>query len=538
MSKSVMKIRNDEISMWVKNPNNIYAANTATYSNIFSNFSDNSQDIVTSAVLNNFTTLAGKTIGYTTDAQKPFADVLAKMGSAKCSQLIYHHLESINPSTSFETTSNRIWLATLIKHQLEDLSKLSVGDQCLNSPIILNKIDLGKKIGAGSFGNIYTAHVDKRHPIALKMAISGLTKAALNNPYDPKFDAWNEINILKPYINSLIEKGICQNFPYVYQSFICRNCDFEREVKGKITIKKNPCYIVAEEIAAGDLKRWATISRSREEKYNALFQCMAGLHTLQKYFQICNNDIKSENILFKDIPIIHNSYWEYVIMGTSYYIPNTGSLFFVNDFGVSYSFDPSLPICKVLIKNNSKLVHSVKDAGHRPFIIVNGKLTPVKYNYSPLNVFTLPLKIYSKSIEYTCPSIYLPHGHIDVLLTDEQRLVMKETDPNSYAFYADSNTLPFFASYIDTQDMIRTFVGGERVSQNGPHNNIAPELAAELDKYQLKDRKLPFRINIDAIKLTPSMLLAGYFIENYFKTDMKMFLKKPAGGLLLQKFVI
>jgi len=534
----IIKIRDDEINEWVKNPGNIYVGNTPTYSNVFSLFESNPINIVTSSAINNFSSLSGKTLGYTTERQRHFAEVLAKMGSEKCSEIIYNHLQSIKPNTTFESTSNRIWLATLIRHQLEDMSHLPVGEQCLNAPRVLNKIDLGKKIGAGSFGNIYVAHVDKRYIIALKMAIEGVTETALKNPYDPKFDAWKEINILKPYINSFIEKGICQNFPYVYNSFICRHCDFEREVKGKIIIKRKPCYIVVEEIASGDLKRWTTIGRrSEEEKYNALFQCMAGLHALQKYFQICNNDIKSENILFKEIPIIEHSYWEYVIMGTSYYIPNMGSLFFVNDFGVSYSSDPTLPICRRLSKND-RPVQKVKHAGHRPFIVVDGKLTPVRYNYS-VQGGQAPLKIiYKKVAEYTCPPLYLPFGNIEVDLTDEQKSVMEDHDPNSYGFYADSNTIPFFESYIDTQDMIRTFIGGERVSQDGTHSGIAPELERSMLKYKLKDKKLRNWINMDEIKLTPSMLLAGYFIDTYFKTDMKKFLMKPAGGVLLQKFLL
>ena len=535
---SILKVREYEIDQWVKNPSNIYVGNTATYSNVFSVFYDNPIDIITSSAINNFSTLSRKTIGYTTEDQRHFAEVLTKMGST-CSEMIYQHLLSIKPNITFESTSNRIWLATLINRKLEDLSSLPVGEQCLNAPRVLNKIDLGKKIGSGSFGNIYVAHVDKLHLIALKMAIEGVTQTAIKNPYDQKFSAWNEINILKPYINSFIEKGICQNFPYVYNSFICRQCDFEREVNDKVIIKRKPCYIVVEEIASGDLKRWGNIKRrTQDEKYNALFQCMAGLHALQKYFQICNNDIKSENILFKEIPIIENSYWEYVIMGTSYYIPNMGSLFFVNDFGVSYSSDPILPICRRL-SSNDRPVQKIKNAGYRPFIVVNGKLTPVRYNTHPVDGGVSDLKVVYKKVEkYTFPSIYLP-GNIQVVLTDEQKSVMKEHDPNFTSFYSDSNTIPFFDSYIDTQDMIRTFIGGERVTQPGQHAGISPEFSDTINKYQLKDRNLRrVWINMDELKLTPSMLLAGYFIDTYFKDDMTLFLNKPEGGVLLQKFVI
>lgn len=214
-----------------------------------------------------------------------------------------------------------------------------------------------------------------------------------------------------------------------------------------------------------------------------------------------------------------------------------GSLFFVNDFGVSYSSDPSLPICRRLSKND-KPVQKVKHAGHRPFIVVGGKLTPVRYNYSGGDSGMSPLKVLYKKVQYTCPPLYLPLGNIEADLTDEQISVTKDPNANSYGFYADSNTIPFFDSYVDTQDMIRTFIGGERVSQDGMHGGIATDLFSTMNKYQLKDRKLRNWINMDELKLAPSMLLAGYFIDTYFKEDMNMFLTKPDGGILLQKFVI
>ena len=537
---SVLKINKDHFNAWVKNPKNIFAGSSFTYSNVFSQFEHDTTKIIESNILNNFFNLPGKTIGYMTEEQRIFAEVLHRMGSEKCFKMITHHLETyIQPKVTFENTSNRMCLARLINNHLSEFDKLPAGKQCLTTTSLLKKIDMTKQLGKGSFGNVYLATVDKTHRIALKMAVEGMTSSAIGHPYDPKFEAWNEINIIKPYINSLIEKGICQNFPYVYNTFICKDeCDFEREIKGKLIVKKQSCYLITVELGSGHLGEWIKTPRTAQEKYNSLFQCMAGLHTLQKYFQICNNDVKALNILYKEVPIVQNSYWEYVILGKSYYIPNTGSVFFINDFGVSRCFDPSLPICLKKKKGKGTVYHNIRDVGYRPFIVVDNKLTIVNYTTvinggDPL----LRLTAVNKGL-VKIPRMFLT-GTLSAILTPEQKHVMKNGNPNHDTFYSDNDILPFYDGYVDIQDMLRTFVGGERVTQPGMHQDIAviaPELLGVLSKYLLTRRGISCLANM--ADLSPSTFLAGYFIDNFFSKDLNMFITKPKNGILIQKFVI
>ena len=268
---------------------------------------------------------------------------------------------------------------------------------------------------------------------------------------------------------------------------------------------------------------------------------MVGLHTLQKYFQICNNDVKALNILYKEVPVGQNSYWEYVVLGKSYYIPNTGSVFFINDFGVSRCFDPSLPIClKKKGDKGKKVYNNIRDACYRPFIVVDNKLTVVNYTFiggggDPVLILNGAEKLLK------IPRMFLSttSGALSAILTPEQKKVMKSSDPNNNAFYSDNDVLPFYDGYIDIQDMLRTFVGGERVSQAGMHETIAviaPELSVVLAKYLLNRRSMVSNANLR--DLSPSTFLAGYFIDSFFRKDLNMFAEKPKNGTLIQKFVI
>jgi hypothetical protein len=273
---------------------------------------------------------------------------------------------------------------------------------------------------------------------------------------------------------------------------------------------------------------------------------MAGLHAIQKYFQLTNRDIKSVNILYtKCIP---GGYWEYVVQGTTYYIPNFGGVFTLNDYGIGKCFDLSLPICDVL-SEDKKPRTAIKSAGYRPFIVVDGVLTPIKYNtdanfylryYNNNGVpdILLPPK---SNTTFAKNTITGPGSPYSVSLTPEQTRVLGEhnipTNANRPEFFSDSSIVPFIDMYIDTQDMIRMFYGqnADRTTQDGPHVSfgIDDSITSRLAKYIFPVKKLDGK-RINAPFLTPENLIAGYFISDFFKG---MFSEKP-GGPLLQRFVI
>ena len=515
---TIQKISYEEFELWNKNPNNIFAGSIEDiYSNVFSNFENNIPELLQANELNSFLILANKNIGYVTPSQRRFAEILNGIGS-KCSILIANYLDYMTENVTFENTSNRMSLSRVIKEHLQDFSQLQIGDQCLTERNLKN-LKILKKIGSGSFGNVYLAGI-KATTLALKMAT--ISKFDLKKPYDPSMNKWHEIHILKNYTNSLIEKGICQNFPYVYDTFICDTCDFERQKDTKTTVKKLPCYIIATELASGDLTNWH-VGRNKKDLFNALFQSMAGIHALQKYFQIKNNDIKAPNILYKEVP--EGGCWEYVIRGRHYYIPNNGYICFINDFGVSSCYDPTLEICG---KHDRKL-----NLNYRPFLIIDNTFSVLDYvktrNANPLRIMKdkkhyigLPIELGKKI-------------NTEINFTQEQLDVLKYQDPNDPLFYSDYELIPFFDSYVDVQDLLLTFIGGKRVSQPGDHPGIGKEITPELQKYVFPEN-INFMIrNMDKYKVIPAMFLAGFFIEDFFGKS-KMF-DRPSGQIL-QKFVI
>jgi hypothetical protein len=68
--------------------------------------------------------------------------------------------------------------------------------------------------------------------------------------------------------------------------------------------------------------------------YNAYFQITVALYTLLKYFNMKHLDLHSGNILVKKIT--PGGYWKYIINDTTYYVPNLGYIFLINDFGQAW----------------------------------------------------------------------------------------------------------------------------------------------------------------------------------------------------------
>lgn len=89
-----------------------------------------------------------------------------------------------------------------------------------------------------------------------------------------------------------------------------------------------------EYINGGDFHDWAKEPHSDEEWYNALFQIMVGLYALKKYFNMIHADFHTRNILVYKVK--SGGYWKYKINGNTYYLPNLGYIFLINDFGFAW----------------------------------------------------------------------------------------------------------------------------------------------------------------------------------------------------------
>lgn len=89
-----------------------------------------------------------------------------------------------------------------------------------------------------------------------------------------------------------------------------------------------------EYINGGDFHSWAKEKHTDLEWFNALFQIMVGLLALKRYFNMLHTDFHTRNILvYKVKP---GGYWKYKIDNKTYYLPNLGYIFLINDFGFAW----------------------------------------------------------------------------------------------------------------------------------------------------------------------------------------------------------
>lgn len=532
-------LNDSELLMWVKDPINIFIGNIATpsgpiYSNAFSQFVSNPELFLEHIAFTGLWILNGKRIGYVTPQQKFFAQILYD-AIMKCNDISKKHIVLMgSPNDNFSTTYQRIWKAEFLRSELARYSRLENGNQCVDEDV-----DIIKHISSGCFGSVYLAYIGGQS-FAMKKTIEKVTATAIKHAYDPKYEAWREINFLMPYLNSLVEKGICPNLPYIYSNLICNRCDFEIDKGGKLIRKKNiPCNTIMMELASGTLKDWYKTPRDDEMQYACLFQCMAGLHAIQKYFQMSNGDIKALNILYKQCP--PGGYWEYIIQGKTYYIPNYGDIFIVNDYGVGNAFDSTYPvICKRYTPMGKAADMNMMDIGHRPFIVVNNQFTSINYTGTLPSVSKFinkksvpPLAIKKNEV------VTIEKKPIGAILSDEQKSELEKngipTDIKNPMFFSDALLVPYYDIYVDTQDMIRIFAGGERTIQDGTHLelDVSRKLKTQLKPYVHSLRNLKTKTFTFSM-LKPSNTIAGYFITEFFEG---MF-SKPPKGELLQRFII
>lgn len=536
-----------ELLIWLKDPINIFAGNVIGptgpyYSNIFSQYELYPTTLLENTTFTNISILDGKRIGYITPSQKRLAEILSNL-LGKCRNIAFRHIQLFGEPYDVATTIGRIWKGYLISEILKDYTSLDNGRQCITAD---SNIKIIKDIASGCFGTVHLAELGKeKYTLAVKKTIEGMNKTSVIHAYDTKYEAWDEINFLRPYINSLVQKGICQNVPYIYANLICNTCNFNIPKSGgckEINKKNVPCNTILMELSNGTLKDWKI--GSLQEQYACLFQCAAGLHAIQRYFQMENGDVKSANILYtKCIP---GGYWEYVIFGKSYYIPNFGDIFTINDYGIGKSYDLSLPICKKLELKDKRT--TTRSADYRPFIVVNDAFTIINYGMQPNfiakryfgQLFPLVvLKEGNKTTEASQNGEGLFSTYTASLSADQTKSLRDNhlpANPNNPDFFSNSSVVPYLNMYVDTQDLIRTFVGDvERTTQSGIHGplDIDDSIKYKLEPYVFPIKNLTNKFTSPTF-MTPQNSMAGYFIKDFFGD---MFSVKP-GGPLLQRFVI
>jgi hypothetical protein len=192
----------------------------------------------------------------------------------------------------------------------------------------INKLAPKRILGRGAAGIVYIA-CDPDACLALKKNDLDKTESKyIKSPFSDqalKYSAYIEYasGLL---INQLIIQRICPNFVLSYHWQIKRRhgtCDDIYPYKSlhyNEFINKSQTY-----------SDWADTPHTLEEFDNAYFQITVGLYALQTYFNMKHLDLHSENILVKRVP--PGGCWKYTINDETYYVPNLGYIFFINDYG-------------------------------------------------------------------------------------------------------------------------------------------------------------------------------------------------------------
>jgi hypothetical protein len=420
-------------------------------------------------------------------------------------------------------TKQRFLYGEKIRKSLRPIKQFPVWKQCLQK-----NIDL-EPIGKGNYGNVFKTGYSSQ-VFAIKM--SKLKPESVENPYDLSFSSWHEVFFLKDIIKPLIEKNICPNLPLLYDTFTCDDCDLIIDNEKIHT----HCVIIAMELAEGNLKNYLQEKRTVEELYSALFQIMSALHAIQYHSQIMNFDVKKENILVYNVE--PGGYWEYKIKGQSYFVPNFGKLFILNDFGISRTMSPKYPIYKTPDDKTFRLGSRyavIKDGKFLPFDTTiqkddNGKTeTPQQIEWEDGRVsFGAEFRLNRKDNSVVELPVKLTHEMINYL---ERERVSSNT--SSYKFFLNPEIIPPFEFYNDTQDAIRIFTGGKRTTQKGYHKEyptIPKKFVKELSPYIGKaDSAKEYMFS-----LNPAEVLASYFIESFFG----FYKNKPENAKIIATYTV
>jgi hypothetical protein len=89
-----------------------------------------------------------------------------------------------------------------------------------------------------------------------------------------------------------------------------------------------------EYINSGTFDKWANEYHSDIEWSSGFFQIIVGLIAIKRYFNMTHCDFHTQNVLVHKVN--PGGYWMYTIDNETYYLPNLGWVFVINDFGFAW----------------------------------------------------------------------------------------------------------------------------------------------------------------------------------------------------------
>jgi len=187
-------------------------------------------------------------------------------------------------------------------------------------------------LGEGEQGKVYKYCKEDNFCVAVKKVYVEERSTKHINKIHSK-QALKDTLFVELFVNKLVNKvlleGLSPNFVFFYNNHF--------EERSGICYEDYPysSYFYNEYINDSEsFASWVYKKRSLKMLYNAFFQIITAIYTVQKQFGLQHLDMHAENILVKKIP--KGGYFKYIINEIEYNVPNLGYLFVINDYGYAW----------------------------------------------------------------------------------------------------------------------------------------------------------------------------------------------------------
>lgn len=190
-----------------------------------------------------------------------------------------------------------------------------------------------KILGRGGQGKVFESCSNKKCLAVKKIYINWKLSEFFKDQFNP--DALKDgiyIELLAGHlINQLILQGISPHFALNYA------WDYKERERASVCSDTYPYTMYHyNEIIQNTITytKWIQEIHSLKEWYNAYFQITVSIYVLQTFFNMTHFDLHSENILVQKVK--KGGYFEYIIDGVSYKLPNLGFRLYIIDLGQAF----------------------------------------------------------------------------------------------------------------------------------------------------------------------------------------------------------
>ena len=138
---------------------------------------------------------------------------------------------------------------------------------------------------------------------------------------------WSNYSFILYFCRELNKNGITENLQNSLKFYTCDLCN---------------SFYSLHKVETGDCHQFFKTKKTTYEWKNMYFQILYGLYVFQKYLDGVHFDLYPRNVLYSFQPATKHT-TRYTIGSKDYYLEDTGYVFKISDFGLSYS--KSLEIC-------------------------------------------------------------------------------------------------------------------------------------------------------------------------------------------------